>query len=168
MIRPRSVDQLNFGSIVSLSSPLILQSSSRWSFQCQLLHLNLIGCFSFGNGVTPKRAKLNPEKVEDLVVKNCNLRLLKTMGFRKKIVTFLIDWFDCLDVDLNHKNAPIVKFFDFPFLYFYLRHFDLLTEGFMSGRLENNRIWGKLLKDLKQPAAKQLARKYPKLGNFEK
>ena len=36
-----------------------------------------------GNVVTPKRAKLNPEKVEDLVVVNCNLRLLKTMGFRK-------------------------------------------------------------------------------------
>ena len=44
-----------------------------------------------GNVVTPKRAKLNPEKVEDLVVVNCNFRLLKTMGFRKKIVTFLID-----------------------------------------------------------------------------
>ena len=50
------------------------------------------GVFSFdSNVVTPKRDKLNPEKVEDLVVKNCNLRLLKTMGFRKKIVTFLID-----------------------------------------------------------------------------
>ena len=36
-----------------------------------------------GNVVTPKRAKLNPEKVEDLVVVNCNLRLLKTMGSRK-------------------------------------------------------------------------------------
>ena len=33
--------------------------------------------------VTPKRAKLNPEEVEDLVVVKCNLRLLKTMGFRK-------------------------------------------------------------------------------------
>ena len=43
------------------------------------------------NVVTPKRAMLNPEKVEDLVVVNCNLRLLKTTGFRKKLVTFLID-----------------------------------------------------------------------------
>ena len=37
-----------------------------------------------GNVVNPKRrAKLNPEKVEDLVVVKCNLRLLDTMGFKK-------------------------------------------------------------------------------------
>ena len=35
-----------------------------------------------GNVVTPKRARLNPEKVEDLVVVKCNLALLKTMGLR--------------------------------------------------------------------------------------
>ena len=33
-----------------------------------------------GNVVNPKRANLNPEKVEDLVVVKCNLRLLKSMG----------------------------------------------------------------------------------------
>ena len=36
-----------------------------------------------GNVVNPKRAKLNPEKVEDLLVVKCNLRLLNTMGFKK-------------------------------------------------------------------------------------
>ena len=35
------------------------------------------GVFSFdSNVVTPKRDKLNPEKVEDLVMVKCNLRLL--------------------------------------------------------------------------------------------
>ena len=37
-----------------------------------------------GNVVTPKRANLNREKVEDLVVVKCNLRLLKSMGFIRK------------------------------------------------------------------------------------
>ena len=36
-----------------------------------------------GNVVTPKRANLNPEKVEDLAVVKCNLKLLKAMGFIK-------------------------------------------------------------------------------------
>ena len=36
------------------------------------------------NLVTPKRAKLNPEKVEDLVVVKCNLRLL-VHGLQKVI-----------------------------------------------------------------------------------
>ena len=36
------------------------------------------------NVVTPKRANLNPEKVEDLVVVKCNSRLLKSMGFIRK------------------------------------------------------------------------------------
>ena len=31
--------------------------------------------------IQSKGAKLNPEKVEDLVVVKCNLKLLKTMGF---------------------------------------------------------------------------------------
>ena len=35
-----------------------------------------------GNTVTPKRANLNPEKVEDLVVVQSNLQLLKSMGMR--------------------------------------------------------------------------------------
>ena len=37
-----------------------------------------------GNVVTPKRARLNPEKIEDLVVVKCNLRLLKGMVFMRK------------------------------------------------------------------------------------
>ena len=37
-----------------------------------------------GNVVTPIRASLNPEKVEDLVVVKCNSRLLKSMGFIRK------------------------------------------------------------------------------------
>ena len=37
-----------------------------------------------GKVVTPKRAYLNPEKVEDLMVVKCNLRLLKSMGFFRK------------------------------------------------------------------------------------
>ena len=36
-----------------------------------------------GNVVTAKRACLNPEKVEDLVIVKCNLSLLKGMGMRK-------------------------------------------------------------------------------------
>ena len=36
-----------------------------------------------GNVVTPKKVKLNPEKVEDLAVVKCNLKLLKIMGFIK-------------------------------------------------------------------------------------
>ena len=80
--------------------------------------------------------------------------------------------FDCLDVDLNNSKCIINQlsnFSDFPWIHlFYLRHFTLLTEDFMSGQLENNRIWGLLFKDLKQPSGKQLAEKNPKLGNFEK
>ena len=34
------------------------------------------------NTVTPKRANLNPEKVEECVIVRCNLRLLKSMGLR--------------------------------------------------------------------------------------
>ena len=37
-----------------------------------------------GNVVTPKRANLNPEKVEDLVLVKCNSRLLKSIGFIRK------------------------------------------------------------------------------------
>ena len=35
-----------------------------------------------GNTVTPKRANLNPEKVEECVIVRCNLRLLKPIGLR--------------------------------------------------------------------------------------
>ena len=37
-----------------------------------------------GNVVTPKRANLNPEKVEDLVVVKCNSRLLKSTDSIRK------------------------------------------------------------------------------------
>ena len=41
-----------------------------------------------GNVVTPKRAKLNPEKEEDLVVVRCNLRLLKAWASETKLFPF--------------------------------------------------------------------------------
>ena len=41
-----------------------------------------------GNVVTPKRAKLNPEKVEHLVVVKCNLRLLKALSSETKLLPF--------------------------------------------------------------------------------
>ena len=70
----------NGGSITRLSSPFAklvkgvfpvaaASSKSEWVFSVA------------GNVVTPKRANWNPEKVEDLVVVKCNLRLLKSMGF---------------------------------------------------------------------------------------
>ena len=34
------------------------------------------------NTVTPKRANLNPDKLEECVIVRCNLRLLKSMGLR--------------------------------------------------------------------------------------
>ena len=41
-----------------------------------------------GNVVTPKRAKLNPENVEHLVVVMCNLRLLKAWCSETKFLPF--------------------------------------------------------------------------------
>ena len=119
--------------------------------------------------VTPKKAKLNPEKEEDLAVVKCNMRLLKAWASETKLLPYWL--IDCLDVDLNKSKCIInqLSIFWLSFSAFLLsRHFDLLTEDFMSGRLENNRIWGPLLKDLKQPTGKQLTGKNPKLGNFEK
>ena len=78
--------------------------------------------------------------------------------------------FDCLDWNIKSKCIinQLSNFPDFPWIHFlYLTHFKLLTEDFVSGRLENNRIWGFLLKDLKRPAGKQLAEKNPKLGDYE-
>ena len=40
-------------------------------------------CCSEETGIQSKRAKLDPEKGEDLAVVKCNLKLLKTMGFIK-------------------------------------------------------------------------------------
>ena len=36
----------------------------------------------FSAAFTPKRANLNPDKVEECVIVRCNLRLLKSMGLR--------------------------------------------------------------------------------------
>ena len=71
------------GGITRPNSPFY-PKLSRWSSQYQLPHPNLSGSSVAGNVVTPKRARLNPEKVEDLVVVKCNLRLLKGMGFMRK------------------------------------------------------------------------------------
>ena len=35
-----------------------------------------------GHTVTPKRANLNPDKLEECAIVRCNLRLLKSMGLR--------------------------------------------------------------------------------------
>ena len=35
-----------------------------------------------GHTVTPKRANLNPDRLEECVIVRCNLRLLKSMGLR--------------------------------------------------------------------------------------
>ena len=35
-----------------------------------------------GHTVTPKRANLNPDKLEEYAIVRCNLRLLKSMGLR--------------------------------------------------------------------------------------
>ena len=48
---------------------------------CTILHFLALSCTILHYLVTPKRASLNPEKVQDLVVVKCNLRLLKGMGF---------------------------------------------------------------------------------------
>ena len=63
-----SVNRLNVGSIASLSSPLLL-SSSKWSLQCQLLHLNLSRSFLSGNVVRQRggEVQLGLQKV------NCDL-----------------------------------------------------------------------------------------------
>ena len=45
--------------------------------------------------------------------------------------------------------------FHFDYLIIRLRQFTFLTEDFMSGRQENNKTWGLLLKDLKWPAGKK-------------
>ena len=61
------------------------------------------------NTVTPKRATLNPEKVEDLVVVKCNLELLRIMGMRHKTCLF----FCVVLTDLNFQTQlKHIKCFD--------------------------------------------------------
>ena len=38
--------------------------------------------YAAGHTVTPKRANLNPDKLEECAFVRCNLRLLKSMGLR--------------------------------------------------------------------------------------
>ena len=38
--------------------------------------------YAAGHTVTPKRANLNPDKLEEYAIVMCNLRLLKSMGLR--------------------------------------------------------------------------------------
>ena len=38
--------------------------------------------YAAGHTVTPKRANLNPDKLEECAIVRCNLRLLKSMGLR--------------------------------------------------------------------------------------
>ena len=44
-----------------------------------------------GNVVTPIRANLNPEKVEDLVVVKCNLKVAKEQGLNQKVICHRLD-----------------------------------------------------------------------------
>ena len=48
-----------------------------------------------GNTVTPKRANLNPEKVEECVIVRCNLRLLKLMGLLETSVHVHLFIYSC-------------------------------------------------------------------------
>ena len=48
-----------------------------------------------GNTVTPKRANLNPEKVEECVIVRCNLRLLKSMGLLETSVHVHLFIYSC-------------------------------------------------------------------------
>ena len=65
-----------------------------------------------GSTVTPKRASLNPEKVEDLVVIKCLLELLRILGMRQQT---------CLCSVNFQKQLKYIKCFD-------LFHINLLTD----------------------------------------
>ena len=79
-----SVDQLEWGRHYSNSVPL-LAKLVKVVFPVPAASSKSERVFSVaGSVVTPKTANLNPEKVEDLVVVKCNLRLLKSMGLIRK------------------------------------------------------------------------------------
>jgi hypothetical protein len=79
----RSLSNCCLMSCPQCSGPAVMGEASRDSVP--LLAKLVKRVFSVaGNVVTPIRANLNPEKVEDLVVVKCNLRLLKSMGFIRK------------------------------------------------------------------------------------
>ena len=72
--------------------------------------------------VTPKKAKLNPEKEEDLAVVKCNMRLLKAWASETKLLPYWL--IDCLDVDLNKSKCIINQlsnFSDFSWIHFFYR-----------------------------------------------
>ena len=71
-----------------------------------------------GNTVTPKRASLNPEKVEDLVVDKCNLDLLRILGMRHQTCLFSVLLFTGFNFQKQLKH---IKCFD-------LFHINLLTD----------------------------------------
>ena len=80
----QSLDQLEWGKHHETQLPL-LAKLVKVVFPVPAASSKSERVFSVaGNVVTPKRARLNPEKVEDLVVVKCNLRLLKGMGFMRK------------------------------------------------------------------------------------
>ena len=77
----------NGGSITRLSSPFA--KLVKGVFPVAVASSKSEQVFSVaGNVVTPKRAKLNPEKVEDLVVVKCNLRLPKARASETKLLPF--------------------------------------------------------------------------------
>ena len=72
--------------------------------------------------VTPKKAKLNPEKEEDLAVVKCNMRLLKAWASETKLLPYWL--IDCLDVDLNKSKCIINQLSnlsDFSWIHFFYR-----------------------------------------------
>ena len=78
-----SVDQLGWGKHHETQFPLL--AKLKVVFPVPAASSKSERVFSVaGNVVTPKRANLNSEKVEDLVVVKCNSRLLKSMGFIRK------------------------------------------------------------------------------------
>ena len=77
-----SVDQLGWGTHHETQFPLL--AKLKVVFPVPAASSKSERVFSAGSVVTPKTANLNPEKVEDLVVVKCNLRLLKSMGFIRK------------------------------------------------------------------------------------
>ena len=118
----------NGGSITSVSS--FLTSSSRWSSQCQLLHLNLSRSFP-----SPAMCSGHPQEgqVESWEgrgpcggeVQVCNLRLLKAWASENKLLPF---WLIGLTASMSTwmiKMYQKSKFSEFPFLL--SKHFDLLT-----------------------------------------
>ena len=78
-----SVDQLGWGKHHETQFPLLAKLKVVFPVPAASSKSEQRVFSVAGNVVIPKRAKLNPEKLEDLVVVKCNLRLPKTIGFRK-------------------------------------------------------------------------------------